>query len=319
MIREIRVECIVPSNFLSLRVETEEGDEFVELMSSIERVGLIEPITVRALRSKGKPLEKGMYEIICGHRRYAACKKLHFERIACQVVEIDDREAFEVALAENIQRKNLSPIEEAEAFKSYVVNYGRGGITRLARRLGKSEEYVSHRLLLLGLPKSIVERISRRLLKPSIATEIMWLNESQQQTKLADEAVKNRLSLRETRQAVKFVRSQHLSPEDAVSKAINESRVQRTDAGGDQLEPWQGYESEADGKSEAIDVLDHATLIMRTCLVGLDTLVQKPLSPDLHELLLRQRQAVHTSLDEIISAGVMRKKTIQLSPRAIRR
>src|SRR5919106_362647 len=108
--------------------------ETPELIDSIRKNGLLHPIIVR---TRGK-----FFEIIAGCRRYDACKKLGLRKIICHVVELDDKSAFEVSLIENIQRKSLDPIEEARAFKSYVDNYGWGGLTELASKISKSTAYV---------------------------------------------------------------------------------------------------------------------------------------------------------------------------------
>jgi len=318
MISEIQVSRIVPSNLLSMRIE-EEGEEFEELLSSIKRVGLIEPIVVRAVQQDSKRSKDECFEVVCGHRRFAACKKLNFESLACKVVELEDREAFEIALAENIQRKSLSPIEEAEAFKSYVINFGRGGITRLARNLGKSEEYVSHRLLLLGLPKHIVELISRRLLKPALATEIMWLNEPQSQIELTDEVMKSDLTMRETRDAVKLLRSERMHTQEAVKLVLSKRGRNGESADTLMLEnnPWPDSISHRKQNESTTDIIDHATLILRTCLSGLDMLISKAPTQSILSLLMAQRQSVHDSLDQVIRAGVMQKRMTQMSSQTI--
>lgn len=89
------------------------------LMLSIEDKGLLEPIIVR-------PAGDG-FEVVAGMRRFEACKKLGWRRIPAHVVELTDREAFEVSLLENIQRETLNPIEEARAFRNYVEEFGYGG------------------------------------------------------------------------------------------------------------------------------------------------------------------------------------------------
>ncbi|MGC8912085.1 MAG: ParB/RepB/Spo0J family partition protein, partial [Nitrososphaeria archaeon] len=105
-----------------------------ELITSIEEKGLLEPIVVR-------PVEDG-FEVVAGCRRLEACKRLGWRKIPCHIIELDDREAYEVSLIENLQHKTLDPIEEALAFKRYVDEYGWGGMSELARRVGKSVQYV---------------------------------------------------------------------------------------------------------------------------------------------------------------------------------
>lgn len=101
-----------------------------ELASSIKKIGLLQPILVRSIASN--------FEIVAGNRRFRACKILGWKKIACHIIELDDRQTFEVSLVENIQRKMLSPLDEAIAFKAYVSDFGWGGVSDLASRIGKS-------------------------------------------------------------------------------------------------------------------------------------------------------------------------------------
>jgi ParB family transcriptional regulator, chromosome partitioning protein len=164
------------------------------LMVSIQDRGLLEPIIVR-------PVEDG-FEVVAGMRRYEACKKLGWRRLPAHVVELDDREALEVSLLENIQRETLNPIEEARAFRNYVEKFGYGGETELARRIGKSQEYVSKRIGLLSLPQRVQDQIMRRRIAPSVAQELTLLNDDDAE-RMADDIGTEGLTLREVRRIVK--------------------------------------------------------------------------------------------------------------------
>ena len=126
-------------------------------------------------------------------------------RIPCHIVELDDREAFEVSLVENVQHETMNPIDEARAFKRYVDDYGYGGVSELARKIGKSQEYVSRRVQLLSLPKKIREEVMRRRITSSAAQELASLDD-----KDANEVVEiiheQHLSMREVRRIVKHHR-----------------------------------------------------------------------------------------------------------------
>jgi len=147
-----------------------EVGQLEELMASILRRGLLEPIIVR-------PDGRG-FEVVAGNRRLEACKRLRIRVIPCHVVDLCDRGAYEVSLTENIQRETLSPLEEAEALKRYVSEYGYGGVSELARRIGKSQTYVSRRISLLSLPPNMREEILRRRITPSAAAELSSLDEA---------------------------------------------------------------------------------------------------------------------------------------------
>jgi ParB/RepB/Spo0J family partition protein len=292
---------------------------FQELKSSILKHGLLQPIIVRparsrdttnVTRSRSDVESNNRYEIICGHRRYLACLKLGLDSISAFVHDLDDRAALEVALIENLQRESLDPIEEAEAFKKYVINFGRGSITSLAARIGKSQVYVSHRLLLLGLPKPVIERISRRLLKPGQAIELVWLKDEQKQIELANVIISKNLSMRESRDAVKAIKDDKLTISNAVQRVTTRHRGPENslDDESNQVEPWQDYESGNARQDDETRVLKHAELIIRTCLSGLDILVEGIEKRALKNAILNERQMVHDSLDRIIQARVIRRK-----------
>jgi ParB family transcriptional regulator, chromosome partitioning protein len=170
------------------------NEDLHELCYSIKEKGLLHPIIVRMI-------EDGEgYEIVAGTRRYNACKMLGWRKILSHVVELDDKDAFEVSLIENIHSKNLNPIEEARAFQDYVINYGWGGISDLATRLGKSVSYVDKRIRLLDLPADVVESLSSGSLSVSIGDELLPLKEKEQQSLLAELIKKRKLSSRQVRE-----------------------------------------------------------------------------------------------------------------------
>jgi ParB family transcriptional regulator, chromosome partitioning protein len=157
----------------------------------------LQPILVRTL--------DGYFEVVAGNRRYCACKALGWKKIACHIIELDDKEAFEVSLIENIQRMTLSPLDEATAFKAYVTDFGWGGVTDLASRIGKSLSYITKRIKLLNLPSDVLESIMNRRLDPSLAEELLSVKDGNKQSVLANLIADRRLSLRMTRKLLKDV------------------------------------------------------------------------------------------------------------------
>jgi ParB family transcriptional regulator, chromosome partitioning protein len=150
-------------------VELVEPDSTIrELAASLSEQGLLHPIIVR-------PIQNG-FEIVAGNRRYLAAKLLHWKYIPAKVRELSEKEAFEIQLTENIQRKTLDPIEEAKAFKKYTFEFGWGGESELARKISRSGQYVSSRIQLLRLPREIIEEISDNTLKVSQALEMLNLD-----------------------------------------------------------------------------------------------------------------------------------------------
>jgi len=135
------------------------GPKFDELVASIEEKGVIEPIIVRSA-SNGKTT----YEVVAGDRRFkAACliaekeKGLEHYKIPAVIRKLDDDEAFDFMIIENLQRADLTPFEEAQSFKEYFVKKGKGSIPELAKRIGKSAGFIRRKIAVLSLPKYILK------------------------------------------------------------------------------------------------------------------------------------------------------------------
>jgi len=188
---DVKIRKIRPST-QSLRPELGRLDE---LMISIEKVGLLQPIVIR-------PLEDS-FEVVAGNRRFEACKKLGWIKVPCHIVELDDKEAYEVSLIENVQRNMLNPIEEAFAFKKYVKDYGWGGVTELALQIGKSQAYISKRIRLLDLPEDLQKDILNNRVSPSVGEEILSLDNKEVQLNLGIRAVNENLSRNDVRKIVR--------------------------------------------------------------------------------------------------------------------
>jgi ParB family transcriptional regulator, chromosome partitioning protein len=165
-----------------------------DLCSSIKEKGLLQPIIVR-------PKDE-QFQIIAGNRRYEVCKNLGWRKIVCHVIELNDKEAFEVSIAENVQRKNLTPLEEAKTFQSYASKFGWGGISSMAKKIGKSVHYVERRVRLLDLPQDVLSSIESAEIKPSVVEELLCLKDKQQQSEFARLAKDRKLSSRKMRNLV---------------------------------------------------------------------------------------------------------------------
>ena len=161
-----------------------------ELSLSIKKHGLLQPIIVR-------PINRG-FEIVAGHRRFQACKLLRWKTIPALVKDASDKDAFEIQLVENIQRKTLDPIEEAQAFKVYVTDYGWGGVSYLADTIMKSEQYVSSRLQLLNLPQNVIDKVKSGELKVSHAFELLGL-EGKSLESMSDDIINKNMSVKDIR------------------------------------------------------------------------------------------------------------------------
>jgi ParB family chromosome partitioning protein len=189
------IEDIYISQIRQSRNIRKEISNIEELAISIQQCGLLQPIIVRSKNS--------YFEIVTGHRRFLACKTLGWRKIPCHIAELDDKTSFEISLVENIQRKTLSPLDEGLAFKEYISEFGWGGISDLARRIGKSISYVAKRIKLLDLPTDVMESIMNHNLCSSIADELVLIKDKSEQSRLAALIINRKISLRRSRDIIK--------------------------------------------------------------------------------------------------------------------
>lgn len=200
IVEQIEMKMIRPSSF-ALRDKFQESLEMESLMSSIREHGLLQPILIRQ-RMTG-------FEIVAGHRRFHACKSLRWRYVACKIREMSDKEAYEIMITENIQRKSMDPLEEAEAFRKYVLEYGWGGVSELGRKIGKSEEYVSHRIQLLKLPDEIKKQIAVNNLNVSQAFELTNVPENRL-LEFTTSIMKKNLSVKQIREVKAAIKEETL-------------------------------------------------------------------------------------------------------------
>lgn len=172
-----------------------------DLVNSISQNGLLQPIIARTINNQT------YYEIVAGCRRFIACKRLGWRKIACQIVELNDKEAFEVSIIENLQRKTLGPLDEAQAFKIYVSDNGWGGVSELASKLGKSVAYVTKRIMLLALPPEVKDAIMNHSLKPSMAEELIYVEKPDDKSKLAKLIIDRHLTIKNVRKIAKEIKN----------------------------------------------------------------------------------------------------------------
>jgi len=171
-----------------------EKASIAELADSIKSKGLVQPILVRPSQSN-----PGEYEIIAGERRWRAAQVAQLHEIPAVVRNLDDVESLEIAIIENVQRADLSPIEEATGYKKLMENYGHTQ-EALSEIVGKSRSHVANIIRLLSLPRSIQDMISQGLISSGHARAIM---NSAFPEQLADKIISENLSVRQTEAIVK--------------------------------------------------------------------------------------------------------------------
>lgn len=172
-----------------------DNEKIHELALSIKQHGLLNPIILRVQNER--------FEIVSGILRFEACKKLGWRKILSHVVEIDKKEALEMYLVENLQRKSLDPLMEARAFKTYLSEVGWGGISELSLKISKSCSYISKRLSMLELPEDLLNNLIQSNVNTSIIEELTFIKDPVKQIRLAKYAMAEGLTVREIRNILK--------------------------------------------------------------------------------------------------------------------
>ena len=229
------------------------------------------------------------YEVVAGNRRLAAAKLLKLRKLSCHIIELSDKEAFEVGLIENLQHKTMNAIEESIAFKKYVQSYGWGGVSDLARQIGKSQEFVTKRIQLLLLPNEIQEEIIRQRITPSVALELVTLDENLV-LKISKYVIHNSLTKSEARNLAKKFAKQDSMIDRAT---ISENKVEH-----DETNDLSNYDRE-------LLLLDKALMksitIMKSSLVSFDDVINSiDYNWILKELLMQYRLIIHGDIDTFL-------------------
>lgn len=192
-VTELNINQVVPNEYQP-RVKFDD-EKISELAQTLKTHGMIQPIVVR------KKAED-QYELIAGERRFRAAKLLKWEKIPAIVREMSDTESASIALIENIQRENLSVIEEAHAFVQLIKMHD---LTQeaLAQRLGKSQSTIANRIRLLSLPEEIQDALMVNKISERHARALLKLKDEETQLKFLNQIIEKDLTVRETDQLVK--------------------------------------------------------------------------------------------------------------------
>lgn len=191
-VESIHTERIVPNRYQPRQVF--EPNKIKELAESIEEHGLLQPIVVR-------PIEEDMFEIIAGERRFRALQSLSKTHADVIIRHLDDEETAVVALIENIQRENLSVVEEAEAYKK-LLEIGDTTQSELAKSVGKSQSFIANKLRLLKLAPKVIERLREGKITERHARAMLSLSE-EDQVELVETVISQKLNVKQTEARVK--------------------------------------------------------------------------------------------------------------------
>ncbi|MCX7800153.1 MAG: ParB/RepB/Spo0J family partition protein [Fimbriimonadales bacterium] len=192
-VSEVPIDAIAP-NPLQPRQNFDEG-EIEELAASIREVGLLQPLVVR-------PTAEGGYELIAGERRLRASKRAGLKTVPVLVRPSGDQASLELALIENLQRSDISPVESAKAFRRLMQEFG---LTQeqVAERVGKSRTAVANTLRLLRLPPKALECLEKGEISEGHARALLAMESEDQLLALLDRVVRSGMSVRETEKAVR--------------------------------------------------------------------------------------------------------------------
>lgn len=208
---QLPINKIQPGAFQARQEFDKEALE--ELAVSIKEHGVMQPVVVR-------PIEGGKYELIIGERRWRASQIAGLETIPCLIRDVDDLISSEMMLVENIQREDLNPLEEAQAYKRLVDEYH---LTQdqIAARVGKSRSFIANSMRLLNLPPLIQDLLMQRKLSVGHGKVLLGIPDRQQQEKLALEIVEKGLSVRDAEKAAQQLLQQNKKKVKQKQKTID--------------------------------------------------------------------------------------------------
>ena len=174
-----------------------DKESLEELTSSIKEQGVIQPIVVRPDKSSS-----GKYEIIAGERRWLASQNAGLHEVPVVILDVDDVKSLEFAIVENVQRKDLNPIEEARGYQRLVNDFGYNQ-EKLSQFIGKSRSYIANSLRLLSLPEDVLSMVEQENLTAGHARALIGLNNS---SEIAKKIIQKKLSVRQSEVLVRSFR-----------------------------------------------------------------------------------------------------------------
>lgn len=184
-----------------------------ELAHSISQHGVLQPLLVR-------PLIGGGYQIVAGERRYRACRMAGVTEVPVVIRELSDSETMELALIENLQRENLTPIEEAKGFGVLVDEYGMSQ-EDVSQVVGRSRSAVANSLRLLNLPKEVSDMVERGEISAGHGRTLLALGSEEEMINAAKQIYEKELSVRQTEKLVKAINAE----KDKAQKEDKKERI----------------------------------------------------------------------------------------------
>lgn len=198
---DLLVDDIIPNRFQPREVFDEKALQ--ELAASIKEHGVIQPIIVRKINDK--------YEIIAGERRYKASIMAGLNKIPAIIRNLDDKESSKVALLENLQRKDLSAIEEARTYQK-ILDLDNMTQEELGKTMGKSQAAVANKLRLLALPDEVQEALLNNKISERHARSLLNVSDKEKQIELLNKIIENKMTVRDLENEIKALNGDHHEP-----------------------------------------------------------------------------------------------------------
>jgi len=195
-LRMVAIEFLRPGRFQPRRQF--DPEQIQSLVDSVREKGILQPILVRRL-----PNEPNAYEIIAGERRWRAAQIAQLHEVPVTIRDLEDSEALEIALVENIQRENLNAMEEAEGYRRLLEEF-KHTQEDLARAVGKSRSHVANMMRLLALPQAVREMVEKGELSAGHARALIGVTQAET---IAREVIKQGLNVRQTEKLISSGRS----------------------------------------------------------------------------------------------------------------
>ena len=207
-----------------------------ELAASVRERGVLQPILVR-------PFGVNRFQIVAGERRWRASRIAGLKTIPALVEDIDDETALEIAIIENLQREDLSPLDEAAMYDRMIREHGYS-IRKLAEKLGKDKGYLENRLRLADAPAEVRELVSLRKDTLSHAYELLKIPDPKKRRRLAEQVARGELSLVKLREKVEGRRARPVDPDAEAAPATSGSPTPAAGVSADEGgQAWAGVKA----------------------------------------------------------------------------
>ena len=244
-IQYINVEDIIPNRFQP-RLTFDEN-ALKELATSIKEHGIIQPLVLRKLSNN-------KYEIIAGERRYKASQLAGLNKVPAIIADLDDNTSAEVALVENLQRRNLSAIEEAKSYRNLL---DRGYLTQdeLAKRLGISQSSVANKVRLLNLTDEVQKALMNEKISERHARSLLQLSDPLEQINMLNQIIERRLTVRQLDNEINKIKNKINPKTEQKSSNINVLNTKENNDLYNQIETLDFKENEIKSNDKDISSL----------------------------------------------------------------